>query len=608
MKGYAGHLLRVNLTDGSIRVEALDPHLAKDYLGGRGFGAYILYTEVPHGTDPLGPDNRLILSSGSLSGLLVPGAGKMDITAKSPATGGYASASVGGLLNAELRYAGYDALVLEGISERPVYLVVDDEQAELRDAAPYWGRGAIIAERALKQALGEDFQMAVIGPAGENLVRFACINHDFGRQAGRGGVGAVMGAKRLKAIAVRGSHSIPLADADGFHRLAREMYQACMAREGLAAWQHYGTSMTTEWANQVGAFPTRNFQAGALDDYMDLEAESMRRRLVVADKACFACPSPCGKYSYSRKRGFYVEGPEYETTALLGGNCALKYIEDVAYANYLCDEYGLDTISAGNVIGFAIECFERGIIGLADTEGLELRFGEPACVFELICKIALREGIGDVLAQGVKAAAEAFGQGSADFAMQVKGLEMSGYESRNAPAMLLSYMTCDVGAHHNRSWAITYDIQVGRDRVTPDKVARVIELQHIRPLFDCLGACRLQWVELGLDLDFYPRVLRAVTGLDRTWSDLLAISERVWNLTRMFWVREVEGFGRSWDYPPPRTWKDPVAAGPTQGKRIAQKDIDRLLNMYYEQRGWTPDGIPTPAKLQELGLAFLVQQ
>jgi aldehyde:ferredoxin oxidoreductase len=169
-------------------------------------------------------------------------------------------------------------------------------------------------------------------------------------------------------------------------------------------------------------------------------------------------------------------------------------------------------------------------------------------------------------------------------------------------------MTCDVGAHHNRSWAITYDIQVGRDRVTPDKVARVIELQHIRPLFDCLGACRLQWVELGLDLDFYPRVLRAVTGLDRTWSDLLAISERVWNLTRMFWVREVEGFGRSWDYPPPRTWKDPVAAGPTQGKRIAQKDIDRLLNMYYEQRGWTPDGIPTPAKLQELGLAFLVQQ
>jgi len=595
------------LTNQVVRKEVLDPELARTYLGGRGFGARILFAEVPHGADPLGPDNRLILSSGPLSGLLVPGAGKMDVTAKSPATGGYASASVGGLLNAELRYAGYDTLVLEGASERPVYLLINDDQVELRDASPYWGRGAITVEKALKQELGEDFQVAVIGPAGENLVRFACINHDFGRQAGRGGVGTVMGAKRLKAIAVHGSRSIPLADVDGFRRLAREMYAACMASEGLKAWQRYGTGGVTEWANQVGAFPTRNFQAGALEDYADLDGETMRRRLVVADKACFACPSPCGKYSHSRKRGFYVEGPEYETTALFGGNCALKYIEDVAYANYLCDEYGLDTISAGNVIGFAIECFERGIIGPADTEGLELRFGEPAGVFELIRKIALREGIGDLLAHGVKPAAEAFGQGSADFAIQVKGLEMSGYESRNAPAMLLSYMTCDVGAHHNRSWAITYDIQVGRDRVTADKVARVIELQHIRPLFDCLGACRLQWVELGLDLDFYPRILRAVTGLDRTWSDLLTISERIWNLTRMFWVREVEGFGRSWDYPPPRTWKEPVAAGPTQGKRMTRQEVDRLLDMYYEQRGWTSDGIPTPAKLEELGLADLVQ-
>lgn len=607
MNGYAGRILRVNLTEGAITKEGLASRLTEGYLGGRGFGAYILYTEVPRKADPLGPDNKLILSTGPLSGLLVPGGGKMDFTTKSPATGGYASASVGGFLNAELRYAGYDVVVLEGISPQPVYLLIDDDRVELRDAALYWGRGAIAVERALKTEWGEDFQVAAIGPAGENLVKFACINQDFGRQAGRGGVGAVMGAKRVKAIVVRGTKGIPIADTDQFRIEARRMYEACMASESLRVWQRYGTAGVTTWANEIGVFPARNFQDSALTEYATLSGDMMRSKLVVADKACFACPSPCGKYSYSRKYNVYVEGPEYETTALFGGNCALKYIEDVAYANYLCDEYGLDTISAGNVIGFAIECFERGVIGTTDTEGLVLRFGDAEAVFALLKKIALREGIGDILAEGVKSAADAFGRDSVDFAMHVKGLEMSGYESRNAPAMLLSYMTCDVGAHHNRSWAIAYDIQVGRDKVTPDKVAKVIELQHIRPLFDCLGVCRFLWVELDLDLDFYSRLLRAATGVDRSLQDLLKISERVWNLTRAYWVREVDGFGRQWDYPPPRVWKDPVTNGPTKGKLVAREDVEKLLDMYYEQRGWTPDGIPSSQKLEELGLSDLVE-
>ncbi|MDI7276203.1 MAG: aldehyde ferredoxin oxidoreductase family protein [Anaerolineae bacterium] len=605
MFGYGGSILRVNLSSGEVRREPLPQQIANDYLGGRGVGAYLLYREVPGGADPLGPENRLYVSAGPLSGLLVPGAGKCDVTTKSPLTGGYAGASIGGLLSAEIKYAGYDTLAIEGKAARPTYLYVDDDRVELRDAADYWGKGSLTTEKMLKLALGEDFQIATIGPAGEAGVAYACISHDFGRQAGRGGVGTVMGAKNLKAIAVRGSHSIPVADLERYRQLARDMYAACKASPGLDAWQKYGTAGVTTWANEIGAFPTHNFRSGFFEEHRGLSGETMRQAIVVTDKGCFACPSPCGKYSWVREAGVRVEGPEYETTALIGGNCGLSRIEEVARANYVCDELGLDTISAGNAIAFAIECFERGIINKDDTGGLELRFGDVDLVCALLEQIAARRGLGAVLAQGVKHAAATWGGGSEAFAMQVKGMEMSGYESRHAPSMLLSYMTCDVGAHHNRSWAITYDIATGRDAVTPDKAARVIELQHIRPLFDCLGACRLQWVELGLDLGHYAPITEAITGVPRTWEDLLTISERVWNLTRLYWLREVPGFGRAWDAPPQRVWREPVATGPTAGKQMKQEDIERLLDMYYEQRGWDRDGRPTQAKLEQLGLAGL---
>ena len=605
MFGYGGRILRVDLTSGRISTELLPEELARNYLGGRGIAAYLLYREVARGTDPWSPANRLYVSAGPLSGLLVPGAGKCDVTCKSPLTGGYAGASIGGLLSAELKYAGYDTVAIEGRAASPVYLLIDDDRVELRDASAHWGQGSLTTEKALKQALGEQFQIATIGPAGEGGVHYACISHDFGRQAGRGGVGAIMGSKKLKAIAVRGTRSIPVADTALCRRLAREMYAACEASPGLEAWQKYGTAGVTTWCNEIGAFPTRNFSSGYFEEHPGLSGEVMRQAIVVTDKACFGCPSPCGKYSHSRKYNVHVEGPEYETTALIGGNCALGNIEDVAYANYLADELGVDTISAGNAMAFAIECFERGIIGTRETGGLALRFGDPEVVFTLLKQIAHQEGIGAVLAKGVRHAASVWGGGSEAFAMQVKGMEISGYESRNAPSMLLAYMTCDVGAHHNRAWAITYDIATGRDTITPDKVAQVIRLQHIRPLFDCLGACRLQWVELSLDLAHYAPILAAITGLERSWEDLLRISERVWNLTRLYWQREVPGFGRAWDMPPARVWLDPVATGPTAGKRTSREDVERLLDMYYEQRGWDADGHPTQQKLAELGLAGL---
>jgi aldehyde:ferredoxin oxidoreductase len=600
--GYAGHILRVDLTSGKTSVEPLDPIMVEQFLGGRGFGAYLLYAETEPGLAPLSPQNPLILSAGPLSGLLVPGAGKLDITTKSPLTGGYASANIGGLLAAELKYAGYDCVVITGQADNPVMICIEDDQVQIRDAGAYWGLGSLTVEEQLKEELGEEFQIATIGPAGENLVSYACITHDFGRQAGRGGVGTVMGAKKLKAIAVRGTRAIPVADLDAYREQARAMFDACRSAEGLEVWQRYGTSGVNTWSNEIGAFPTRNFQSGTIEGYENLSGEVMREKIVVSDKACFACPSPCGKYSYVRKHGVRVEGPEYETAALLGGDCGLTDIQDVAYANWLADELGLDSISAGNCIAFAMECYQRGVIGPAHTDGLELQFGAPETVFTLLKRIAHREGIGDVLAKGVKRTAAEWGGGSEAWAIHVKGMEQSGYETHHAPSMLLAYMTCDVGAHHNRAWAITYDLQVGRDGYTPDKAAKVIELQHIRPLFDCLGCCRLQWVELGLDLAYYAPMLRAVTGLNTTWEDLLAISERVWNLTRLYWMREVTGFGRGWDAPPARFHEEPAVGGATAGRKADWDSTQALLDEYYRQRGWDQQGLPTAETLVRLGL------
>jgi aldehyde:ferredoxin oxidoreductase len=606
--GYAGQILRVNLTDGVVTKEPTPEAVIRGYLGARGLGAYLLWTEAPRGADPLGPDNKLFISTGPLSGTLFPGAGKMDFTTKSPLTGGYAGASMGGMLTAEIKYAGYDSIILEGSSARPVYLYVDDETVELRDAAAYWGMGSFALEKRLKDELGEAFQIATIGPAGENLVKYACINHDFGRQAGRGGVGAVMGAKRLKAIAVRGSKSIPIADVAGFTQTAKAAYRVCKKAEMLPEWTRYGTMIVTSWCDENGTLPTHNFQSGSFEQGPNIYAPVFREKIVVTDKGCFGCPSPCGKYSHSKKHDVYVEGPEYETNGMLGSDLGLGDIEDIARANQLCDELGLDTISAGGSIAWAMECYEKGILNEEQTGGLDLRFGNAEAVFVLIERIARREGwLGNLLAEGVKRAAEEVGQGSDKWAVHVKGMEQSAYATHSATSMLLAYMTADVGAHHNRAWAITYDIAVGRDKVTPEKAAKVIELQHIRPLMDVLGCCRLQWVELGMPLELYAPAMTALTGVERSWEDLLHISERIWNLTRMYWMREVEGFGRAWDAPPWRFVNEPASgSGVAAGKHTSPEAAQQMLDFYYQQRGWDENGIPTPETLERLGLAELV--
>ena len=603
LPGYAGKILRVDLSSGRISTEPLKPEMVRDYLGARGFAARILYDEVPAGADPLGPENKVVVASGPLSGTFVPAAGKITFAAKSPATNGWGDSNMGGHLASELKYAGYDAIILEGVAPGPSYLYIMNDRVEIRDASSLWGKDALETERALKDELGDGFQIATIGPAGENEVVFACVSHDFGRQAGRTGIGAVLGSKGIKAIAVRGTKSIPVADLEKMVEIGKAMFRDSFAAPNLVEWQRYGTGQVPTWANSIGAFPTRNFQSGYLEGNESLSGEVMRRDIVVNDKACFSCPMACGKYSRTKTERYdaYVEGPEYETTALIGGNCVLTDMRDVAYANALCDRYGLDTISAGAVIGFAMECFERGIITEKETDGVKANFGSIEAFAALARKIAFREGIGDTLADGVWRASQRFGGGSERFAIQVKGLEWSGYESRGAPANMLAYITCDVGSHHNRAWAITTDISLGRD-VIEGKAQKVIELQHIRPAFDVLGVCRLLWVEIDFDKEWYPRVLEAVTGLKYGWDELFRVSERVWNLTRLFWMKHRPGFGRKDDMPPARFYQEPVPDGPTQGRLITLEQIDRLLDDYYALRGWDREGHPTPQKLAELGL------
>jgi aldehyde:ferredoxin oxidoreductase len=397
-----------------------------------------------------------------------------------------------------------------------------------------------------------------------------------------------------------------VADMDGYRQAGMTLYKACKDADGLKEWTRYGTTIVTSWCDEVGALPTRNFSAGSFEGGKTLYGPHMRKEIVLTDKGCFGCPCPCGKYSVMKRYNTRVEGPEYETIGMMGSNLGVPDIQDVAEANRLCDDLGIDSISTGSVIGWAMECYEKGILTQADTGGLDLKFGNVQAVFELIGKIARREGLGALLADGVKKASQKVGKGSEKFAIHVKGMEQSAYATHNATAMLLSYMTCDVGAHHNRSWAITYDLQVGRDKVVPEKVARVIWLQNFRPMFDVLGSCRLQWVELSIDRNLYLPALEAITGLTRTWEDLEMVGERIWNLTRLYWARENQGFGRSWDLPAPRFYEQPPTTGVTAGQITKFEDVQKLLDMYYEQRGWDTDGHPTTERLEKLGLTSLV--
>jgi aldehyde:ferredoxin oxidoreductase len=619
--GYAGQVLWVDLGRGTAEARPLDEGLARKYIGGRGFVAKLLFDHIPPGTDPYSPENLVVIATGPLSGHFLPGSGKTHFGTKSPATGMYGDGNMGGHFGPALKCAGFDMLVLRGKADAPCGLVIEDDRVEIRDASEHWGAWSLKLEKRLKGELGEDFEICTIGPAAENLVRFACISHDFGRQCGRTGIGAVWGDKKLKYLAVKGTGRLSVFQPDQALQAGKQSYVDIAAKPGFTGWQPEGTAGITNFVNQVGAFPTRNFQSSFAEHHEQINGKQILDKLLITHKGCFACPIPCGKYgkAVTELGQAYVEGPEFETIAMFGGNCVLPTIEDVAYVNYICDELGLDTISGGAVVGFGLECFERGLIGLEET-GREVAFGDLGSVVHLLELIAHREKIGDALADGVRLAAARIGPQAERLAVHVKGLEWTGYECRNAPGMMLAYLTADVGAHHNRAWVLGKDvtgtdadvhalIQAGGsgERLPKSEVRGkaqwVIDSQHLRPMFDVLGTCRLQMMELGFEVSHYEELLELITGLRRSWDELLQVSEMIWHLTRAYSVREIPAFGRHMDFPPPRLCQDPVATGPNQGHCISMDEVQILLDEYYQARGWDDRGIPTRETLQQAGLA-----
>jgi aldehyde:ferredoxin oxidoreductase len=625
MDGYAGKILRIDLGTEKVVKENLSEQMCEDFIGGRGFVAKTLYEELPPDIDPLGADNLFIIATGPLSGHFLPASGKTHFGSKSPATGGYADSNMGGHFGPALKYAGYDMAVITGKTQRPAYLFIEDDTVEIRSAEPYWGHGSLTCEEMMKKDLGEEFQILTIGPAGEKLVKFACISHDFGRQAGRTGIGAVLGSKNIKAIAVKGTKSLSVNDIEKAYAKGKQAFKKVSQKPGFAGWTPEGTAGITDWVNEVGAFPAKNFQTSHIDHGHLINGKQVIERLKITDKGCYCCPTPCGKYGHTRTSmgSAYVEGPEFETISLFGGSCMLKTIEEVAYANFLCDELGIDTISGASAAAFAIECFEKGLISKDDI-GREIAFGDLGSIVHLLNLMSLRENdLGDLLAQGVKTASEKIGQGSHKFAIHVKGLEWTGYECRNAPSMMLAYMTADIGAHHNRAWVLGHDvvgaatavhdlISAGATGENPDVSGKdsarfVIDSQHTRPVFDLLGCCRLQMMELGFEVENYADLYSVITGKPITWEDLLNISEKVWTLTRMISAREIKDFGRNLDYPPARFYEEPIPSGPNKGHRITLTELDELLDAYYAARGWDENGIPTEKTLFRVGLKNMIK-
>lgn len=601
IEGYAGKIVYVDLSMKKIHKKHINLGFVKKFLGGTGFGAKILYDAVPPGISPFDPQNCIIFATGPFTGTLVPQGCKYSVVTKGPATEGYCDAQGGGHFGPEMKFSGYDAIVIRSKSKEPVYLLINDNDVFLTDAKGLWGKGVHETDRLIKEEIGDrSVKIAAIGPAGENLVRFSCITNDLYRQAGRGGVGAVMGSKNLKAIVVRGSMDIDVADLETFTKLAWEGMQKTVWKPLT----EYGTLSGLSTYNEWGVLPTRNYQNTYFDKYEKLAAPYVKERLYVKNKACFGCPIACSHLRMV-KNGPYsstiVDGPEYETTCMLGSACGVDNIEAITYANLLCDDLGLDTISAGNVVGFAMECYERGKITKKDTEELELTFGNHEAQIELLKKIAKREGIGAILADGVVRAAEKI-KGAKKYAMHVKGLELPAYDPRKAIGQGLAFAIADIGGSHCKAWTIGTEIEKMNPQSPEGKAEIVRKSTRERALPDIMGYCR--FVLLGYE--YYSEVLSALTGWNVASDYLVEVVDRVYTLTRAFNARE--GFRRKDDCLPKRMLNEPVPAGPAEGCVVKPKHLKRMIDEYYKLWGWdAKTGVPKRETLSKYGLEDIAE-
>ena len=617
MNGYTGKILRVDLSKGTIEVEEPADSFYRRYLGGNGFIAYYLLKEIPVGADPLGPDNVLVFADGPMTGVPIGGAGRNAVGAKSPLSGGYGEADVGGFFGAEMRRAGFDAIVVRGQAPSPVYLWVKDGEAEIRPADHLWGLATKECQDAVREELDEPrARLAMIGPGGEKLVRYACVINDLKHAAGRTGMGAVMGSKNLKCIAASGSAAVPLADGDGIRDLARWLSQNW--REKALGMHELGTSGGLIGLSETGRLPTRNFQDGQFEGAEAIGGETMRDTILIDRGGCYACPINCKRVVKVDDDDYQVDpdygGPEYETLGAFGSNCGVDDLRAVAKANELCNAYGLDTISAGMAVSFAMECFEEGLLTLEDTGGLDLSFGNAKAMVELTRQICEREGLGDLLAEGPTRAAAQIGKGSDAYVLDVKGQPFPMHECRTRHGQGLGYAVSPTGADHmhniwdggltreplGEGWQSfgVYE-SVPETELNPHKVRAYAVQANWTWFGNSLGCCAfLPWSR-----DQQIEILRALTGWETNLFEMLKWGERGVTMARAFNLRE--GLSRADDVLPPRM-KVPHVSGTLNEKPIDPEVLDEAVSVFYGIMGWDPQtGEPTEGKLHELDIAWV---
>ena len=605
-KGYAGNILRVNLSTRNVTTEPLTEELVKNYVGGRGIAAKILYDELAPGTDPLSPSNKLIFTTGPLAGTPAQSCSRWIVTTKSPLTGGMFRSCSGGGIGVELKSAGFDLLIVEGKADKPSYLWINDDQVQIKEADHLWGllsRETTLAIR--KEHRDEKIKVAAIGPSGEKLVRFAAIVDDR-RTASRGGVGAVMGSKNIKAIAVLGSKLIEVTDPDKMRQITRKHAETVKNDPKFKGFCHLGTASAVGFCHELGIYPVNNFQEGVLENVEGRLTGEKVDEIFVKDDHCQLCHIGCGTV-LQVKEGSYagdpIEGPEYETLYSFGGEVGNTDLGMIVEANRICDDYGVDTISAGCTIGFAMELYEKGILNREDLDGLDLTWGNHEAIIKLLKKIATREGIGDVLAEGSRKAAQKIGKGSEKYAIQVKGLELPGYEPRGLKGSGLNLATAPLGASHTIGQC-PQEIMGPQavDRFTPEGKGKLCSFNQDRVAIYETGIVCIFPMALGLiDLPTLREMLFAATGIEAFNDEdyLLKVGARILNVERAFNMRE--GFSRKDDYLPTRFLTEPLETGPAKGHVF---EMDQLLDEYYEARGWDKEtGYPTRSTLESLGLA-----
>ncbi len=616
MPGFQNKILRVDLTSRSVGIEEKGEDFYRTYWGGRGIIAYYLLNEVPKGADPLGPENVLVFAAGPITGLPLAGSGRNSIGAKAPLTGGYGDAEGGGFFGAELKRAGFDAVVVTGKADKPVYLYIRDGEAEIRDACHLWGKTTGEVEALLKQEIGDrNVRVAQCGPAGEKMVKYACVVNDLVHFCGRTGVGAVMGSKNLRAVVARGTKPVPSADPDKIRELAKWMAENAPTLAG--GMTDLGTTGIVTGNNTAGGLPTRNFQEGQFEGATKITGTTMRDTILTGRETCFACPVRCKRVVQAEKP-WKVDpkygGPEYESLGSLGSVLGIDDLVAVVKLNEQCAAYGLDTISTGVTLGFAMECFERGLLTTEDTGGLDLRFGNGAAAIEAVEMVKDNRGFGALLALGSREMARKIGRGSIDFAMQVRGQEIPMHEPRMKPGLGVGYALSPTGADHCHNFHDTGYAKAGGSvqdlkslgvmggpygvyDLSPEKMAAALTVISIRTWGNLAVMCQfVPWSQVQKE-----QIARAATGWTTTWAELLAAAERANVLARVFNLRE--GMDVTEEVLPKRFFQ-PFASGPLAGKASQIDEWEEAKKSAYRLALWDENGVPTKECLAKLGISW----